>query len=68
MMHAGSVPLRSTYFLSDGITRAFHFDVEFREMERRAWSINGFLKRSVTAAAKFSSSAFGRSRVGIISS
>ncbi len=24
------------FFLSDGITRAFHLDVEFREMERRA--------------------------------
>ena len=49
-------------------TLAFHFDVELREIASNAWSIKGFLKRSVTAAAKSSNSSFGKSSVGIISS
>ena len=43
-------------------------EVEFKEMESSAWSINGFLKRSVTEAAKLLSSSFGSVRVGMISS
>ena len=67
-MHAGRLPLLATYSFKEGITRALHFEVEFNEIASSAWSINGFLKRSVTADAKSSSSSFGRSRVGMISS
>jgi len=35
-MHFGSVPLRFTYSFSDGITRAFHLEVEFREIASNA--------------------------------
>ena len=68
VIHFGSAPLRFTYSFRDGITLAFHFDVELREIASNAWSIKGFLKRSVTAAAKSSNSSFGKSSVGIISS
>ena len=50
----------------DGITRAFHFAVEFREIASSAWSINGFWNRSVTDAAKLISSSSGRDSVGMI--
>ena len=51
VIQEGSIPLRLIYSFRDGITRAFHLEVEFKEIASNAWSINGFLKRSVTAAA-----------------
>ena len=67
MRQSGSFVL-SIYAFRDGRTLAFHLEVEFRQMDSSAWSINGFLKRSVTAEAKLSSSSLGRDRVGMISS
>ena len=67
-MHSGSLPVLSIYPFKEGITRAFHLEVEFKEIANSAWSMNGFLKRSVTEAAKLISSSLGSVRVGMISS
>lgn len=48
--------------------RAFHLEVEFREMLISSWLMNGLLKRSCTAEANSSRSFLSRGRVGMTSS
>ena len=63
----GSSPLRFTYSLMVGSTRARNLLWLFSAMESSRWRLNGLEKRSKIAEAKASRSALGRSSVGMIS-
>ena len=49
--HWGRQPFSSMYPKKDGIFRAFHLEVEFKEMLMSSWFTKGLLNRSSTAAA-----------------
>ena len=66
--HLGSSPFSLMYSRKLGMLRAFHLEVEFREMLISSWLMKGLLKRSCTAAANCIRSSLSRGRVGMTSS
>ena len=63
----GSLPVRFTYSLMVGSTRARNLLWLLSAMESSRWRLNGLEKRSKIADANASRSSLGRSRVGMIS-